>query len=84
MEKELKIFIRILADHLNKRKTIIEENVEWKKIISYAEIHQVEGIIFYQCNRMIPQELAERNNVKYASQVFYYVNRKKMMDEIEK
>lgn len=31
MEKELKIFIRILADHLNKRKTIIEENVEWKK-----------------------------------------------------
>lgn len=84
MEKELKIFIRILADHLNKRKTIIEENVECKKIISYAEIHQVEGIIFYQCNRMIPQELAERNNVKYASQVFYYVNRKKMMDEIEK
>lgn len=46
MEKELKIFIRILADHLNKCKTITEENVEWKKINSYAEIHQVEGIIF--------------------------------------
>lgn len=61
MEKEIKIFIRILADHLNKRKTIIEENdAEWKKIISYAGIHQIEGIIFYQCNRMIPQELAKK------------------------
>lgn len=82
MVKEDTIFLQILSDYLNNRKSVIEAGVDWNKIISCARKHQVEGIVYYQCKSSIPNEQHQQLVKLYAANLFYYTNRVKQFEEI--
>lgn len=70
--------LSILADHLNKRETAplsSDENLE--ELVMHAHAQQVEAIIFKQC------KIGALSN-NYASSVFYYTNRLKLIEQISK
>ena len=48
MIAEQQFFIQILKDHLEGSETKQCPDIEWKKVLFFAQIHQVEGIVFYQ------------------------------------
>ena len=75
MTKEQTFFLQILSDHLNGRETQARSGLDWDKITEYAQKHQVNGILYYQCKSFLPAELAVRLGERYASELFYYHNR---------
>lgn len=59
MTKEQTTFIRILSDHLNKRKTTIPYDLDWDVMLAYARTHQVAGIVYAQAKQSMPLEIME-------------------------
>lgn len=56
MTAEQTFFIGVLADYLNKRKTQAQDSLDWSVVLSYAQNHQVEGIIYFQCKYFLPPD----------------------------
>lgn len=88
MDKEKAFFLRMLSDHLQKKSTIFEDNLDldlnWETIVAIAKIHQVEGILYYQCKKYLPEHIKGRLAQLYAADLFYYSNRVKQYKEIAK
>lgn len=82
MGQEDYLFIRILADFISEKKTNLDTNVDWLSILQMAKKHQVQGIIYYQCKDMLPDNIRETLEEAYLSTTYYYVNRKNLMGEI--
>lgn len=57
MTREQLVFIQILSDHLNGRKTEQILDVDWNRIYSYARMHQVSGMIYTQTKCFLPPEI---------------------------
>ena len=69
-------FISLLSDFLNKRETIQPEgDINWEELMKTAKLHEVAGIVYYQCKRFIPKEYQESLNHLYAYTLFYYGHR---------
>ena len=49
MTPEQTVFLNILSDHLEGRTTGPCRDVDWNRIIQYATIHGLQGIVYYQC-----------------------------------
>lgn len=83
---ENKIIIQILSDFLNGRKTEIHASgsIDWNIVLKYAKMHQVEGIIYYQCKSFLSKEVIVSLEKAFAATVFYYKNREKMMAGIRR
>ena len=77
MTPEQSYFIEILEDHLTGVETRQKLDINWKTILSYAKIHQVEGIVYFQCKRFIPVEDNALLDRKLGATLFYYKNREK-------
>ena len=76
MNLEQSFFLKLLSDHLNRRLTnISSENIDWRLILHYAQIQQVEGIIFSQCKSFLPNDVRIQFQEKYSASLFYYANR---------
>ena len=75
MTNEQRFFIQILSDHLNGRKTEARSGLDWDALRSYADKHQVSGIVYQQCREFVPAECAEDMDRKHATELFYYHNR---------
>ena len=45
MADENSFFIQVLSDHLNERKTIPPETIDWSIVLKLGIIHQVEGMV---------------------------------------
>lgn len=69
-------FISILSDFLNHRDTERPKNdISWNGLIEVAKRHEVSGILYYQCKRIIPAKYLDSLEKSYASTLFYYSNR---------
>ena len=82
MTPEQSYFIQILEDHLYGDKTKSDANIDWNTIFSYARIHQVEGIMFYQCKELLPADVYASLNQKLYATLFYYKNRERAANDI--
>lgn len=60
MTREQIVFIQILSDYLNNRKTTINlDGLEWKDILLIARKQQVSGIVYSQVNKYMPLDVSE-------------------------
>lgn len=82
MTKEQNFLISVLADFINKRITTEADQLDWTVLISYAEKHQVAGILYYQCKSFLPEEAAKSLQPVYMSSIYFYMNREKQFKEI--
>lgn len=77
---EYKCFIQILSDFLNGRKTerYVSDRIDWNIILKYAKMHQVEGIVYYQCKSYLNDKARSSLEKIFGATVFYYKNRERM------
>ena len=82
MTREQEFFIQVLSDHLAGRKTDHSDGLDWAEIMKLSRSHQVDGIVFYQCRDLIPQEIRSSFEQAFGATLYYYTNRKLAMEEI--
>ena len=83
MTKEQKAFIQILADHINGRKTRIDEDLDWEIIYNYARTHQVSGMVCQQCENNIPHNLVDDFQKELMATLYYGSKRDKELQTIK-
>ena len=84
MIKEKELFIQILADHVNERKTIINDSdICWDVVFQYAQTHQVNGIIYTQIKDYLPSEYAAQLQQKMLNALFLHANRENDLKAIK-
>ena len=71
--------ISILRDHLLNQKTKNRADFDWNELLRLSKVHEVTGIIYFQCKEFIPQNLWSDFESAYAAAMFYYSNRVKAM-----
>ncbi len=74
--------IRILSNHLNKEITA-PFDTDWAALLKLAKQHQVAAIVYSQCKNFIPQRFKAEYEQEYSAALFYYANRKRLLDRIE-
>lgn len=89
MQKEKDFFIRVLADHLNKRATTVPDNLNWLFLEELCKIQQLNGIFYHQCKNSIvqselPEEVKTRWRLGYLYNSFLYANRLALLRKIDK
>lgn len=84
MADENSFFIQVLSDHLNERKTIPPETIDWSIVLKLGIIHQVEGIVYYQCKNFISAKELDRLEQRYFATLYYYKNRERLLTNIDK
>ncbi len=88
MQKEKEFFIQVLADFLNKRKTIIPDILNWQELEKLGENHQLSGIIYHQCKNGItqsdlPAEVKTKWRKGYIYNFYLYSIRLALLDQID-
>ena len=89
MTNEQTFFLRALADHLAGEKTTVPADLDWNRLLEYAQSQQVGGMLYHQCKDYLAAspELAavnQRLSEVYAAHTFYYLNRMALLEQIEK
>lgn len=82
MTAEQEFFLQILADHLNGKSTAPRQGLDWNILKGFAHAHQVEGMVYYQCKDFMPAEVCAFCKRFFKASLFYYVNRKKLIQNI--
>ena len=78
-------FINLLSDHINGRKTCVSfDTADWKHILYYAQIQQVEGIVFQQCKSFMPEDIKNVFREKYYASIDCYAKREYLAKEVMK
>lgn len=75
MRTENKLFLQLIADHLNGRESVVD-SIYREEIIKLARNHQLEGIIYMQTR--LP-ELQER----FGLAIYAYKNRERLVEQIK-
>ena len=83
MTAEQTFFIRVLADHLQKRETAAPQTaLDWQTLAALARTHQVDSILYYQCKSFMPEQQKAFCTAGYSGAVFFYQNRIRALREI--
>lgn len=81
---EQSFFISILSDHINRRKTTdLSEEFDWDRILYYAQIQQVEGIVFFQYRSFLTTEIKNYLEDKYGSSLSIYANQEHYLKKLK-
>ena len=85
MTLEYSFFVNLLSDHVNKRKTSCpSETIDWVQVLYFAQIQQVEGIVFHQCKAFLPEDIKNSLQDKYYSSIVVYAKREYLAKELLK
>lgn len=49
MTNEQTFFLQALADHLAGEKTTVPADLDWNRLLEYAQSQQVGGMLYHQC-----------------------------------
>ena len=83
MNKEQRFFLQALTEHINGEfNSIPTENINFNRLVSYAESHQLAGIIYYQIKNTEFEKCCESLKEYSGADIFYYLNRKSMLKDI--
>ena len=88
MTKEQQFFLRVLADHLNKRTTLPPEGLDWKQLYTYAKSHQVQGIFWNQCKNYLSsdedqKEIKDKLRADAVRSAYLYCNNTYSYEELK-
>lgn len=72
---ECNFLVKVIADHLAKRQTEQQEDVNWGALFNLSIAHQVSAIVYKQCKTFIPKEFERKFKLDYSAALFYYENR---------
>lgn len=84
--------MRIISDHLQGRKTNLSDSMaaelDWAQIYRYAQIHQLEGILFHQLQAFFAGKkeyisIASQLEKSKAACIYYYALNSHAIDEIQ-
>ena len=84
MTKEQLFFLQVLSDHLNGRKTINVDGLDWNTILYYARRHQVRGIFYAQAKENMPLEISSIFQKEMLATFYLQSNRECEMLEINR
>ena len=82
MDREQSIFIKILSDHLNHRPTDAFKDLDWPVISNLAHIHNVEGIVYFQCKELMPENIKSKHEQAFYSTLYDFSNRRQLMKNV--
>ena len=73
-------FLQLLSDHLHNRASVPTADVDWDKLLDYAQRHQVQGIVYVQCRAFLESkpeyvEIANKLRTAHSAALYYAVNR---------
>ena len=83
MTSEQNFFLKMLTDHITKKKTNPDLDLDWNVLAKWAKIHQVEGILYYQCRNYIPDTVHARLENAFNTTIFHYKNRERVLFNIK-
>lgn len=75
-----RFFLQILRNHTQKKLTVPDGHVDWNVIYELSQIHEVTGIVYFQCKEFIPEAYRPDFERSYGAALFYYWNRKTALD----
>ena len=89
---EYRIFLKMLADHICIRETVLNEddinNINWSDFLTKAHTQQVDAIIFTQGQKYIKNAVSNEEfnklSQKHFSYYFLAANREKLLKKIDK
>lgn len=82
MNNEQQFFLRVLSDYLNNRETNAE-NTDWGVLYEYSKQQQLQGIIYYQCNKFISDNsIKESLKEAYYASKYSYIHRILILDSL--
>ena len=82
MTNEQKYFLNILKQHLNHESSALHGGIDWDEMLAIAGRHNVEGIIYMQCRKFLPDRTAFEK--RYAAQIYYSKMREQMTTHLKK
>lgn len=59
LSQEQKYFIQIISNYLQGEKSVCSSDINWQDIKKYALKHQVNGIVFSQCNQFMDDRIKD-------------------------
>ncbi len=83
MTREESFFIQVLSDHLAGQKTEPVQDLNWKSIMQLSRMHQVDGMIYYQCKSFLPVDIRKHYEKISGSTVFRFYNHKIIIKQTE-
>lgn len=72
----------ILRDHLNNEPTSPFQT-DWEELLAISKAHEVTAIVYSQCKDFIPKHILPEYERSYSSVVYYYLNRTKLLAEVD-
>lgn len=84
MTQEQSFFLRILSNHLSGHKSEPVNGVIWESVRELSRIHQVEGIVYYQCRDFMPVEVLAKYEHAFNTTLFFFKNREISIAKIER
>ena len=76
--------INVISDHLSGRDTNVpDDSINWDDVISVFKIHELCGILYFQCKSIIPTDYIDALDQNYAASMYYYSNRIWLEDMIK-
>lgn len=71
----MNFFIELLSDHLNRRQTVVPEDVNWGELVATAKKHEMAALLFFQCKDFVPDQYRSSLEQANIAAAFYYFNR---------
>lgn len=75
LSQEQKCFIQFISDYLQGEESVCLSNINWQDIKNYAKKHQVNGILFSQCNQFMDDCVKDQMFNYYAIELCRYSQR---------
>ena len=87
-QRERVFFLQVLADHLNKRTTIVPDDLDWNVLEKISEDQRLSGVLYCQCKNSIaqsglPAEVKTKWRQGYVYNVFLYSKRLVLLKQID-
>ncbi len=89
MLKEKDFLIQVLADYLNKRVTVVPDDLNWNVLKKLSRDQELSGLLYHQCkNSIVHSDLPEEAKInwrqRYLYNSFLYVTRLAVLRKIDK
>lgn len=76
MRAEQAYFLNILADYLQEKPSVPPADaLDWTEVLTTANIHQLGGVLYYQCNEFLPEDVLSRLLPAFQATVYVFANR---------
>ncbi len=77
-------FLRLVSDYLYQRDTVQTDMINWSKVCDLAQRHNLDGILFYQCKKFMPELYRHIFENRFNSSIFLYKQRVAIEKRIER